>query len=82
VPSKVLAMQDKKPLTKENAGLDILFDIDGTSYVLVDTPREFNLVCNHEFGEHEFMLTTQAPGLELFTFNFVTGVIPELVSAN
>lgn len=82
VPSKVFAMQDMKPLTKENAGLDILFDIDGTSYVLVDTPREFNLVCNQEFGEHEFMLTTRTSGLELFTFNFVTGVIPELVSAN
>ena len=81
-PSKVFAMQDKKPLTKENAGVDIRFELDGTSYVLVDGPREFNLVCNRDFGEHEFMLIAREPGLELYTFNFVTGAIPELVSAN
>jgi hypothetical protein len=69
-------------LTKENAGLDIRFDDEGLSYVLVDGPRDFNIVCNREFGEHEIALRTRTPGLEIFTFSFVTGAIPELVSMN
>jgi len=81
-PSKVFALQDRKPLTKENAGLDIKFDDEGLSYVLVDGPRDFNIVCNREFGEHEIALTTRTPGLEIFTFSFVTGAVPELVSLN
>jgi hypothetical protein len=81
-PGKVFALQDSKPLTKENAGSDIRFDADGHSYILVDGPREFNIVCNREFGEHEIALRTRTPGVELFTFSFVTGVIPELVSRN
>ncbi|MDP2885899.1 MAG: redoxin domain-containing protein [Ignavibacteria bacterium] len=81
-PGKVFALQDRRPLTKENAGLDIKFDNEGLSYVLVDGPRDFNIVCNREFGEHEIALTTHTPGLEIFIFSFVTGAIPELVSLN
>ena len=82
VPNRVFALQDSKPLTKQNAGADVRFDDDGHSYVLVDGPRKFNIVSNPEFGEHELALSTRTPGLEIFTFSFVTGVIPELISAN
>jgi hypothetical protein len=81
-PAKVFATQDKHSLTKENAGLDILFEEDGQSYVLVDGPRRFNVVANREFGAHELELSLRAPGVEVFAMSFVTGVIPELVSAN
>jgi hypothetical protein len=80
--TKVFATQDKHSLTKENAGLDVLFEEDGKSYVLVDAPRRFNIVVNKEFGMHELELSLRSPGVEVFTVSFVTGVIPELVSAN
>jgi len=81
-PAKVFATQDNHSLTKENAGLDILFGEDGQSYVLVDSPRRFNVVTNREFGAHELELSLRAPGVEVFAMSFVTGLIPELVSAN
>ena len=81
-PAKVFALQDKQALTKENAGLDILFEEDGRSYVLVDSPRRFNVVVNREFGLHELELSLREPGVEVFAMSFVTGVIPELVSVN
>lgn len=81
-PIKVFAIQDKQSLTRENAGLDILFQEDGQSYLLVDTPRRFNVIVNRDFGSHELELSLRAPGVEMFAMSFVTGVIPELVSAN
>jgi hypothetical protein len=79
---RVYATQDRQPLTKENAGSDVRFDEKGLSYILVDGPRDFNIISNREFGEHEIALTTRTRDLELFTFSFVTGVVPELVSRN
>ena len=81
-PAKVFALQDKQSLTKINAGIDILFEEDGRSYLLVDSPRRFNVVVNREFGLHELELSLREPGVEVFAMNFVTGVIPELVSVN
>ncbi len=81
-PCKVLAYQDGKPLTRDNAGLDVSFDTKGQSYVVVDGPRMFNVVSNREFGQHELELVAATPGLALYTFSFVTGVIPELISSN
>jgi hypothetical protein len=81
-PGMVFAFQDSKPLTKENAGVDIRFDQDGRSYVLVEGPRLFNIICNHEFGQHALALETSSPGVELYSLSFVTGVIPELLPTN
>ena len=82
VPGKVFATQDKLPLTRDNAGSDVRFDKNGLSYIVVDRPRDFSIVSNREFGEHEIELTTRTRGVEFFTFSFLTGVIPELVSNN
>ncbi|HTY36911.1 MAG TPA: redoxin domain-containing protein [Bacteroidota bacterium] len=81
-PGKVFAKQDKQHLTKENAGGDIRFEKDGSSYILVDRPRDFHIVSNREFGEHEIALTTTSAGVELFSFSFLTGVAAEFVSDN
>jgi hypothetical protein len=81
-PSMVFALQDSKPLTKENAGIDIRFDDDGRSYIMVDSPRLFNIINNVEFGQHALSLKTKSPGFQLYSLSFVTGVIPELLPAN
>ncbi|MCX6142175.1 MAG: redoxin family protein [Ignavibacteriales bacterium] len=81
-PSMVFALQDSKPLTKQNAGVDIRFDDDGRSYILVDSPRLFNIICNAEFGQHALSLKTNSPGLEIYSLSFVTAAIPELLPTN
>jgi thiol-disulfide isomerase/thioredoxin len=81
-PCRVFATQDGKPLTKANAGVDITFDREGRSILIVETPRMFQIVRNTEFGQHELGLFTNSPGLALYAFSFGTGVIPELVSNN
>jgi hypothetical protein len=79
---RVFVKQDGKWLTRENGGLDVKFDDASQSSLLVDGPRRYNIVCNREFGEHELSLSMNTPGAEIYTFSFVTGVIPELVSAH
>lgn len=78
---KVTVTQDGKSLSKDQAGLDIRFDGSGASYFLVGEPRRFNIVRNRDYGRHELSLSMTSPGVEIFTFSFVSGVIPELVPA-
>jgi len=79
---KVFAFQDGKPLSRDNAGSDISYDASGRSYIHVDGPRLFNVICNQEFGQHELQLVTGTPGLAFYSFGFATAVIPESVSTN
>jgi thiol-disulfide isomerase/thioredoxin len=66
----VLVLQDGAPLSAQDAGADIRFDRDGRSYLLVDAPREYDVVLNKHFGQHELELLPQRPGLGAYTFDF------------
>jgi thiol-disulfide isomerase/thioredoxin len=66
----VLVLQDGAPLTKQDAGADIRFDRDGRSYLLVDAPREYDVVMNKHFAQHDLELLPQRPGLGAYTFDF------------
>jgi thiol-disulfide isomerase/thioredoxin len=81
-PCTIVATQDGRPLTKESAGIDIRFDREGRSLLVVDSPRMFQIVRNTEFGQHELGLSTGSAGLALYAFSFGTSVIPELISNN
>lgn len=80
--SRVRVFQDSLPLTRENRGEDVVIDEAGSSYVLVDTPRLFNVVKNKEYGDHILKLVANSPSVALYSFSFVTGVIPDLISRN
>jgi thiol-disulfide isomerase/thioredoxin len=67
--TRVDITQDGSPIAKADAGSDIKYD--GTkSYVTVDSPREYELLINSKFGEHELELTPQDPGLGVYSFAF------------
>jgi thiol-disulfide isomerase/thioredoxin len=66
----VLVLQDGVPLTKQDAGKDIRFDRDGHSVLLVDAPREYDVVMNKHFAQHDLELLPQRPGLGAYTFDF------------
>lgn len=79
---EVTVMQDDQCLTPENRGSDVLLDAVGRSCVMVGEPRMYSLVRNRDYGEHVLQLSTQNTGLSLYSFMFVSSVIPELISRN
>ena len=61
---------DEAPLGPDIAGVDVMVDEDGNSYVLVDEARMYSLVDASEFGGHELKLSSNSPEFSLFAFTF------------
>jgi thiol-disulfide isomerase/thioredoxin len=74
--------QDNQFLTPETAGDDVRLAADGRSYLVVTEPRLYSIIKNREYGEHVLRLSSGSNALAVFSFSFLTGVIPELVSNN
>jgi len=70
---------DDHPLTPEVKGDDISYDLQGRSFVDVDEPRMYNLVKNREFGPHTLRLMTRSNAFTIYSFTFVSCLIPEIV---
>lgn len=81
-PCEVVIHQDEQFLTHENRGEDVLLSPEGRSYLRVDEPRMYRLVRNREYAEHTLKVSTTSKGFALYSFMFVTCVIPESVSNN
>ena len=79
---EVTLQQDGTPVPKEIAGDDIVQLPQEHSSVFVDEPRMYTIVRNKEFGSHLLKLITSNPNLEVYSFNFTTSIIPELISTN
>lgn len=76
--AEVIILQDGKPLTHQQATPDTRFRTDAgqeESYVVVDSPRMYFLVDNHDFGEHELELRCST-GVAAFAFTFTSCVDP------
>lgn len=74
--------QDDRFLKSETRGDDVRVAADGRSFLVVGEPRLYNIVRNLEYGEHVLRLTARGGGLAVYSFAFLTAVIPELVSNN
>jgi thiol-disulfide isomerase/thioredoxin len=72
----VVVQQDGRSLTSANAGADIEFAADGTSFVRVRRARMAQLVKNPVYESHELSLTFQAMGLAVYAFTFTSCVAP------
>lgn len=71
--------QNDSYLSAEQAGEDVVLQPDGRSITRVEEPRMYRLVRNRGFGDHVLRLTGTGPGLSVFAFGFLSGVIPEFV---
>ncbi len=80
--AELIVRQDDHYLKEENRGDDVLLAADGKSYVVVDEPRLYKVVSNREYGEHVLRLSLNATGVAVYSFTFVSSVIPELVPNN
>jgi thiol-disulfide isomerase/thioredoxin len=74
--------QDDHFLTTETRGTDVRLAADGRSYLVVTEPRLYSIIKNREYGEHVLKLSSHSNALAVYSFSFLTAVIPELVSNN
>ena len=72
--AEVQVRQDGQPLTKQNATPETRFR-DGVTDIVVDRPRMYAIVDNHDFGTHTLELTL-APGVAAYAFTFTSCVDP------
>ena len=68
-PFQVRVTLDGRPLTQEEAGLDIQIE-DGQSFFTVDQGRLYNLVSLPRFSDHELRLIPGSADFALFAFTF------------
>ena len=69
-PFTVRLIMDDAPLTPDQAGVDVTFDDEGNSIVIVDEARLYNLIELASYGGHELTLSSNSDEMELFTFTF------------
>ena len=69
-PLDVRVTVDDAPMDPERAGVDVMFDDEGNSYIRVDESRMYRVVNMDAFGGHELKLSSTSPNMELFAFTF------------
>ena len=69
-PFTVRVIMDEAPLTPEQAGVDVTFDDEGNSIVVVDKARMYHLVELASYEGHELKLSSNSDDMELFAFTF------------
>ena len=79
---EVTVKQDDRFLTTEQKGEDVRIAPDGRSFFVVSESGMYNLIKNREYGDHTLRLSTKGDGFSLYSFTFVSCVIPELISNN
>jgi hypothetical protein len=75
---EIALLQDGASIPRDRRGED-LRSRGGRSTVLVDEPRLYSLVRNHEHGEHLLRLSIPGGGVSLYAISFASGAIPELI---
>lgn len=69
-PVHVRVTLNDAPVADEAAGADVMFDDDGSSYIVVDEERMYNILNMPEFGGHELKLSSNSPDFSLFAYTF------------
>ena len=72
--AEVSIRQDGQPLTNQNATIETRFR-EGITDIVVDRPRMYPIVDNHDFGTHTLELTL-SPGIAAYAFTFTSCVDP------
>jgi thiol-disulfide isomerase/thioredoxin len=75
-PTHVMVTEDGKPVPREDAGPDLHYAPNGTSYVMVDASRSYHLITNKAFGYHDLRLYPSQYGLGVYDFAFESCEVP------
>ena len=65
---------DDAPIPQELAGVDVMYDTEGESYVTVDRPRVYQLVDLPEYASHDVKLWSDSAGLEVYSVTFEANI--------
>ncbi len=68
-PVRIDVLQDGKPLTQSEAGVDVHFDARG-SFLEVSEPRMYYVIKNPDLGSHLLTLQPQEHGLALHSYTY------------
>ncbi|MDP6452640.1 MAG: hypothetical protein QF898_04965, partial [SAR202 cluster bacterium] len=69
-PYQVRITLDDAPIEMAKAGIDLQYDDDGNSFVLVDESRMYFIVDQSTFTGGELKLSSNSPEFALFAFTF------------
>ncbi len=61
---------DENPIDREQAGIDVMYDDDGNSFVLVDEARMYRLIDQPAFAGHELKMSSKSSEFTVFAFTF------------
>ena len=75
--ARVNVTQDGQPVARQDAGKDLSYDANGTSYVTVDAPRAYDVLDNAHFNKHELKLFPQQYGVGIYDFAFESCEVPK-----
>lgn len=75
--NRVDVTQDGKPIPREDAGKDLRFDPNGSSYIMVDASRAYDVIANATFGSHDLQLSPHEPGLRIYDVAFESCEVPK-----
>jgi thiol-disulfide isomerase/thioredoxin len=67
---RVDVTQDGKPVSHDDAGVDLQFDSSGKTFLTVDAPRAYDIVSNKHYAKHELRLSPQRYGVGFYDFAF------------
>jgi thiol-disulfide isomerase/thioredoxin len=67
---RVYVTLDDQPLSMADAGDDIQFDKDGSSYFIVDSPRMYRVVEQQEFQPRVLKISSTSDAFAVFAFTF------------
>ena len=74
--TRVNVTQDGKPVPKADAGKDLRYSRNGTSYINVDASRSYDVLLNAKFGHHVLRLYPQGYGLAIYDVAFESCEVP------
>ena len=69
-PYEVRVLVDGSPLPASQAGVDVMWDGQGNSFILVDEPKMYRIVRSSTFSDHELNLSSNSKDFALFAFTF------------
>ncbi|MFQ3550009.1 MAG: redoxin family protein [Armatimonadota bacterium] len=70
--NEIIITQDGKPIPKEFAGADIVFNENQESVLKVSIPRLYRLIKNDNFSSHELKLDVKTGICNIYSFTFGT----------
>ncbi|HUA10347.1 MAG TPA: thioredoxin-like domain-containing protein [Candidatus Acidoferrales bacterium] len=73
---RVVVTQDGQPIAHDDAGPDVRYDANGTSYVDVNVDRAYHIIENHVYGQHDLRLSPGAYGLAIYDLDFESCEVP------